>query len=634
MVWCYGCDAEVGLLPDRALHEARALVRRYAGLGDHVMDPSATNSDVQLPAVNAAPPALKGKRNSGHARSAPGKISWWDGGVECGATKAKPKAKPRRNTAGKRGRLKGVAPGMCGIPNIGNTCFFNSVLQTLAQMPPLVAGLVITPRPAGIAGLLSDVLRTMWKPSSGSPNPRKLFGAICGLAPQFRGFGQQDAHELLRVLVDGLRDESDVRPPLVDTVWRGEMVSVVICDVCAVPSLRREPLYDISLPVGKPRAAATRPHSGYVAGAGYGAASSSRRGKRKNKRKNKRRGQGLAVDDWYNPLESAIPDRAAATEQAAVPGHDALSGELSGFRDGTGPDIDHYVGPGVAGSVSFHRLPPELAAAASATPITLEGCLAAFAAVETLDAANRYACSACTKAKLGSIEAERGEPLPQQVWRKRRVFQTALKQLVLTRLPPVLILHLKRFDQSRGRMAKLGAHVVFPPILDMAPFVASDLPHVDAVELAHSSSSDSSASNDDDDATAHDDAPLTYALVGIVVHSGSLHGGHYVAYVRHSDAIATAQRRSDSNAADPSVDSEPRTRSQWLAWLHASAWLYVSDSSVSLSSLDDVLRQQAYLLVYERIECAPEPVPGPNAQPSDASETSDVPDASSPAPVT
>ena len=76
------------------------------------------------------------------------------------------------------------------------------------------------------------------------------------------------------------------------------------------------------------------------------------------------------------------------------------------------------------------------------------------------------------------------------------------KQYLISRVPAVLILHLKRFQATRYSNRKLGIQVSFPLILDLSP-------------VSENSSS-----------------PVIYALYGIVEHSGSIHGGHYVAYVK------------------------------------------------------------------------------------------------------
>ena len=66
---------------------------------------------------------------------------------------------------------------------------------------------------------------------------------------------------------------------------------------------------------------------------------------------------------------------------------------------------------------------------------------------------------------------------------------------------------------------------------------------------------------------------MQYSLYGLVEHSGSLHGGHYVAHVKVKPS---------------SADSK-------------SKWYYVSDTQVSEAQQETVLRKQAYLLFYEKV---------------------------------
>ena len=44
------------------------------------------------------------------------------------------------------------------------------------------------------------------------------------------------------------------------------------------------------------------------------------------------------------------------------------------------------------------------------------------------------------------------------------------KQIMIHHLPPVLILHMKRFDIGFDEVTKDDRHVSFPEILDMAPY--------------------------------------------------------------------------------------------------------------------------------------------------------------------
>ena len=54
------------------------------------------------------------------------------------------------------------------------------------------------------------------------------------------------------------------------------------------------------------------------------------------------------------------------------------------------------------------------------------------------------------------------------------MFADADKRFLIKRLPPVLTLHLKRFEQRGMRATKNNRHVAFPCLLDMAPFCTQD----------------------------------------------------------------------------------------------------------------------------------------------------------------
>jgi ubiquitin carboxyl-terminal hydrolase 7 len=115
---------------------------------------------------------------------------------------------------------------------------------------------------------------------------------------------------------------------------------------------------------------------------------------------------------------------------------------------------------------------------------TLEDSLRKFTETETLDGDNRYKSE------------EHG-------------YQDAHKGIKLNALPPVLHLHLKRFDfqyqNDPPTLEKVNAKQVFPPVLKMGEFL--DKPVVDSDET-------------------------TYDLFGVLVHSGSAQAGHYYAFMR------------------------------------------------------------------------------------------------------
>ncbi len=112
------------------------------------------------------------------------------------------------------------------------------------------------------------------------------------------------------------------------------------------------------------------------------------------------------------------------------------------------------------------------------------------------------------------------------------------KGLRLATAPSILVCHLKRFAfDIYGRTTRLSKAVKYPLRLEIGDFMSR----------------------------ANQGKPAPYELVGVVVHAGkSCERGHYLAYVKSGDA-----------------------------------WYRANDEVVTKVSVDVVLRQQAYILLYE-----------------------------------
>ncbi|KAG1330878.1 putative ubiquitin carboxyl-terminal hydrolase 2 [Cocos nucifera] len=157
-----------------------------------------------------------------------------------------------------------------GLTNLGNTCFFNSILQNIFAINMLRDYMLSLNRPVGP---LTMAMKKLFVETSGEVDsrsalsPKSLFSCICSKAPQFRGYDQQDSHELLRWLLDGLymeeksaeksldsSEEQDnvtlnSRTTMVDTIFGGRLSSTVSCVECGHTSVVHEPFLDLSLPV-------------------------------------------------------------------------------------------------------------------------------------------------------------------------------------------------------------------------------------------------------------------------------------------------------------------------------------------------------------------------------------------------
>jgi ubiquitin C-terminal hydrolase len=317
--------------------------------------------------------------------------------------------------------------GLCGLSNLGNTCFLNAVIQALSNVPAFARQFAEVPFPIALpAGSLplefSDVLRAIWSGRYGRIAPSGVFRNLRRLNPMFDGYDQHDAQEALRFLINDMHDKLSVdvlmddalsppvspvvgyactplsteysRPVWMDTgpymgpprsqqsvisdIFRGSLYSTVTCKSCGASSTTRDFFYDLSLPIPKRRVA---PSSSVVS---------------------------LSPDGRSTPV----------TE----PEH--KSSMLSSV-------FCKLFGTGGA--------------------VRLSDCLHAFFDAEPLTGVNQYECERC-KTKC---DAE--------------------KSLSLSQLPETLCLHLKRFSYHSVWGSKVSSHVQFPlEGLDVSPWLRTD----------------------------------------------------------------------------------------------------------------------------------------------------------------
>ncbi|XP_040453177.1 ubiquitin carboxyl-terminal hydrolase 45 isoform X1 [Falco naumanni] len=200
----------------------------------------------------------------------------------------------------------------------------------------------------------------------------------------------------------------------------------------------------------------------------------------------------------------------------------------------------------------------------SSKECSVQSCLYQFTSVELLMGNNKLLCESCTERK------QKYQKKTNSTEKKMEgVYTNARKQLLISSVPAILILHLKRFHQAGLSLRKVNRHVDFPLILDLAPFCAASCKNVT------------------------DGARVLYSLYGIVEHSGSMRGGHYAAYVK----VRTPSKKLLEHIS---------TTKNVLGLKEAMGasggqWVYVSDAHVQMVPESRVLNAQAYLLFYERV---------------------------------
>jgi ubiquitin C-terminal hydrolase len=537
--------------------------------------------------------------------------------------------------------------GMCGLVNLGNTCFLNAGLQALMCIPPLrkqFTRLFMSSPDAGtvhdptLAAAFQDLALEMFGGSASVASPRLVLRALRKVNRMFAGFEQHDAHEALRFILNDIHEGmsySDpnwvaASPP--PTAPPAELFSPIAVDDSRAPSALSSPVAADASATKTLLFAGSSDESDDAKvldpdASFHHANTSNTRGDP----------PVWAKGGPYVPEPSARRSPVSDTFQGTLCSrvrcrecrHESITFDT--FMDLSLQIPDGPYSPSVteAGMLADGALPAEAVAKHgfrsrgsgrggwcsnwfSARSISIADCLHSFCDADPLTGDEKYYCERC-----GGL-------------------RSADKAFGIVQLPEVLCFHLKRFSHS-GMWGKVSTFVDYPlTSLDMQPFVwsegvsaaetivrvkegreararaaaerhwreggegserpplpppvISDTPFSD--EIAKRIVSDHAQSvalkrRGVDASGGPCDGPFVYDLVSIVQHLGVMGGGHYVAYGRREGS---------------------------------GKWLNFDDESVS--EVSTVAGHEAYILFYQRRRVAPA---APLPRPVPAAGTFDVP---------
>ncbi|KAJ3272683.1 Ubiquitin carboxyl-terminal hydrolase 16 [Terramyces sp. JEL0728] len=442
-----------------------------------------------------------------------------------------------------------------GLSNLGNTCFFNAVIQAIAFTAALHE---FTPtEDHKLTITLFRLIQKLNTDRKGTINPKELFDILKSSWGVYGRYGQQDSHEVLRRLLDGIRNEQlgfNVNGTKIDqaanefadtpsTSKTGDSDSIEPTKEMDIDQNDKQCEDELISPIKRSNTFIDQVFGGELVSAIVCTACKNvEDGKFKNYMASL--GRQFKKNLFQQKKESEAPE--------------SISQKMNKISISTDVSLPRE-------QVELIRtlLKTEDNQELKSNP-SLSQCISKFFDIEILDNDNGFVCENCTKEKhrnmseitlnrtLSDISLDSSNTDIDKIpIGAERVYTKAFKRYMLYTPPQVLVLHMKRFSQKGVRVAKVNNHVSFEQFLDISEFVAPPL-HVDAKRERHVNSGN-------------------YRLYAVIVHTGNLNGGHYVAYIRKHSA------------------AEDKT-----------AWQYCSDNLVRFTTWQEVAKCRPYMLFYEK----------------------------------
>lgn len=400
--------------------------------------------------------------------------------------------------------------GLCGLTNIGNTCYMNSALQALSNCSQLTTYFLMCKNilkfpedgRMTVGKCYRNLLIDLWdKRRPKHLTPCALLRAIRIHNSTFRGYAQQDTQEFLRCLMDRLHEElkrpvleiSDIEPDRTDE----DDIILKKQKLLGGNSSSDDSPTDIdhTAPTTTNTMSLTRqnkPNSSNNLGKLNPTESKHRKDQSRTEPSKKIPNKQIK---FRSVITIIFDGRLLSSVQCLT--CNRISNTVETYQDLSIPiptkeDLNRMhtqaifsCSPGVYNDTGWLSYLWDWVKSWFIGPdIQLQDCLAAFFTHDELKGDNMYSCGKCKKLRNG------------------------IKYSRVHMLPEVLCIHLKRFRHELYFSSKISTYISFPLYdLDMQPFISKDC--------------------------ARSKVSTKYDLCAVISHFGSVGGGHYIAYAKN-----------------------------------------------------------------------------------------------------
>ncbi|KMY93729.1 ubiquitin carboxyl-terminal hydrolase 20 [Drosophila simulans] len=435
---------------------------------------------------------------------------------------------------------KGSGTGLVGLQNIANTCYMNSALQALSNLPPMTHYFINCSdlveyiaeqsarrcKPGGLAKSYRRLMQDIWQDVDDPKEfiaPRGILYGIRTVHPMFRGYQQHDTQEFLRCFMDQLHEELTEQVSMLPHTQNQPQYPTLQQqqpsetddendDEAAPASLSpaSESEYDTCESSMSERSAEVLLKTEYFvtpcrtngsnSGLPEGHSVQLQQPPLQHQQKNASSAEQKPIEAARSIISDVFDGKLLSSVQCLT--CDRVSTREETFQDLSLPipNRDFLNVLHQTHSLSVQSLNAAETSARTnegwlswmwnmlrswiyGPSVTLYDCMASFFSADELKGDNMYSCERCNKLRTG-IKYSR----------------------VLT-LPEVLCIHLKRFRNDLSYSSKISSDVYFPlEGFDMRPYIHKDCKSEVAI----------------------------YNLSSVICHHGTVGGGHYTCFARNA----------------------------------------------------------------------------------------------------